>query len=74
MFIHIAGADKFVDAATQKTLHAALDAHACVRLYDYPGLEHAFTRLGGTHYDAQGAQLADARTEGFFAASLCQCA
>jgi carboxymethylenebutenolidase len=74
LLLHIAGADKFVDAAAQKALHNALDNHGAVHLYDYPGLEHAFARLGGTHYDAYGAQLADARTEGFFAASLMQCA
>lgn len=70
LMLHIACADKFVDDAAQQRLHAGLDGHPKVTLMDYPGLDHAFTRLRGQHYDAAGATLANARTEGFFAAAL----
>jgi carboxymethylenebutenolidase len=70
LMLHVAGADKFVDAEAQARLHAGLDSNRFTTVLDYPGLEHAFTRLRGQHYDEAGATLANARTEGFFAASL----
>ena len=34
------------------------------------GLDHAFARVGGQHYDAAGAKLANERTMAFFAETL----
>jgi carboxymethylenebutenolidase len=70
LMLHIAVEDKFVDRDAQAQLHAGLGGHGKVTLLDYAGLDHAFTRLGGQHYDEAGATLANARTEGFFAAAL----
>jgi carboxymethylenebutenolidase len=70
LMLHIAVEDKFVDKNAQAKIHAGLAATAGVTVLDYPGLDHAFTRKGGQHFDAAGAILADARTEGFFAAAL----
>ncbi len=62
LLLHIAGDDEFVPPEAQKQLHAALDRHGKVTLYDYPGLGHAFAREGGKHWDEQAARMADART------------
>lgn len=70
LLLHVAVEDRFVDAQAQARIHAGLDRHRHVTVLDYPSLDHAFTRLGGQHYDAAGATLAHARTEGFFAAAL----
>jgi carboxymethylenebutenolidase len=70
LMLHIAVQDKFVDAAAQGKIHAGLSAKAGVSIYDYADQDHAFTRIGGDHYDEAAARLADARTEGFFAAAL----
>lgn len=70
LLLHVATADKFVDAAAQAQIHAGLAGVRHVTVLDYEGQDHAFTRLGGQHYDETAATLANARTEGFFAGVL----
>lgn len=70
LMLHIAGADHFVTADAQKAIHQALDGHPRVTLHDYPGLDHGFAAEMGQRRDEQGAQLADRRTEAFFAEHL----
>ena len=36
----------------QAAVHAGLDAHAQVSIFDYPEQDHGFTREGGMHFDA----------------------
>lgn len=62
LLLHIAGADAFVDAKAQQAIHDALDGHELVTIYDYPGMDHAFTRLNGEHYDKENADLANGRS------------
>lgn len=67
LMLHIAGEDGFVPAATQQAMHEGLDDHPKVTLHDYPGEDHGFaTEMGKRRSDA-AAQLADSRTEAFFA-------
>ncbi|MCA1198502.1 dienelactone hydrolase family protein [Sphingomonas sp. R647] len=67
LMLHIAGDDGFVPAATQQAMHEGLDDHPKVTLHDYPGEDHGFaTEMGKRRSDA-AAQLADSRTEAFFA-------
>ncbi|MBA4760793.1 dienelactone hydrolase family protein [Sphingomonas sp.] len=67
LMLHIAAEDGFVPAATQKAMHDGLDDHPKVTLHDYPGEDHGFaTEMGKRRSDA-AAQLADSRTEAFFA-------
>jgi carboxymethylenebutenolidase len=70
LVLHIAVEDGFVDKTAQAKIHAGLDANAQVTLYDYPGVDHAFAREGGDHYDAAAANLANQRTAAFFKAQL----
>lgn len=70
LMLHIPTADGFVDAAAQKTMHAGLDDHPKVTLHDYPGLGHGFATQSGNRRDEAGAQLADSRTDAFFAEHL----
>lgn len=70
LMLHIPTADGFVDAEAQKAMHAGLDDHPKVTLYDYEGLDHGFATQFGKRRDEQGAQLADARTDAFFAQHL----
>jgi carboxymethylenebutenolidase len=67
LMLHIPTADHFVDAAAQKAIHDGLDDHARVTLWDYEGLDHGFAAEIGARRDEAGAQLADGRTEAFFA-------
>lgn len=67
LLLHIAGEDGFVPAATQKAMHEGLDDHPKVTLYDYPGEDHGFATEMGKRRSEAAAQLADSRTEAFFA-------
>jgi carboxymethylenebutenolidase len=65
LMLHIPTADHFVGPAEQAAIHAGLDDHPKVTLYDYPGLDHGFAAEMGQRRDKAGASLADARTEAF---------
>lgn len=70
LLLHIPMADHFVGPDAQAAIHAALDEHPRVTLYDYPGLDHGFAASSGSRRNEEGAQLADQRTRDFFAEHL----
>jgi carboxymethylenebutenolidase len=70
LLLHIPTADHFVTAEAQAKMHAGLDPNPKVTLYDYDGLDHGFATEHGKRRDEAGAQLADKRTEEFFARHL----
>lgn len=70
LMLHIASEDKFVPPEAQKAIHAALDNNRLVTLHDYAGMDHAFTRYGGAHYNENAAKLANGRTLDFLRAQL----
>jgi carboxymethylenebutenolidase len=67
LLLHIAGADHFVTPDKQALIHEGLDEHARVTIHDYPGEDHGFATESGNRRSEQAAQLADSRTETFFA-------
>lgn len=70
LMLHIPTADHFVGAEAQAAIHAALDPHPKVTLYDYEGLDHGFAAEMGKRRNEDGAALADRRTRDFFAQHL----
>ena len=70
LLLHVPTADHFVGPDAQKAMHEALDPHPRVTLYDYPGLDHGFAASSGSRRNEEGAQLADRRTQEFFAENL----
>lgn len=70
LLLHIPTADHFVGPEAQAAIHAALGGHPKVTLHDYQGLDHGFAAEMGNRRNAAGAQLADGRTEAFFAEHL----
>jgi carboxymethylenebutenolidase len=70
LMLHIAGLDKFCPPEAQSQIHAALDGNPLITLHDYPGMDHAFARNGGEHYDPAAAELANLRTLEFFVSHL----
>ncbi|HKP84393.1 MAG TPA: dienelactone hydrolase family protein [Pyrinomonadaceae bacterium] len=70
LLLHIAKNDKFCPPEAQAQIHAALDGNPLVTIYDYEGMDHAFGRQGGEHYDAAAAELANLRTLEFFVHNL----
>lgn len=67
VLLHIAGADHFVSPEVQAKMHAGLDDHPKVTLFDYPGEDHGFAAEMGKRRSEAAAQLADERTAAFFA-------
>jgi carboxymethylenebutenolidase len=67
LLLHVPTADGFVSPEAQKAMHAGLDDNPHVTLYDYEGLDHGFAAEHGVRRNEEGAQLADKRTEEFFA-------
>ena len=67
LMLHIAGDDGFVPPEVQRKMHEGLDDHPRVTLHDYPGEDHGFAAEMGRRRSEDAAQLADRRTEEFFA-------
>jgi carboxymethylenebutenolidase len=63
--LHIAEKDQFVPPEAQKKVIEALKGNKLVTIYTYPGVDHAFARIGGQHYDKKAADLANQRTAEF---------
>lgn len=70
LMLHIAGDDQFVSPEAQAAIHAGLDGHPRVTLHDYPGMPHGFAAEMGDRRHETEAQLADSRTEAFFAGNI----
>ncbi len=62
ILLHIAEKDKFVPPEAQKKIVDALLNKLGVTLHVYQGVDHAFARVGGEHYDAPMAETANDRT------------
>lgn len=69
LLLHIATRDGFVSPASQAAVHAGLDDHRRVTIYDYDA-DHAFARASGSSRVPALADEADARTRDFFVAHL----
>ena len=70
LMIHIAEEDGFVPKEAQALILAQLKNHPQVQIHTYAGRDHAFARVGGEHYDAADAKLANGRTLAFFQQNL----
>ena len=70
LLVHVAREDGFVPKDQQDKLAAAVADHPQVTHHLYEGVDHAFAREGGEHYDAAAAQTANRRTMEFFARHL----
>lgn len=70
VLLHVPEEDHFVDKAAQAAMHAGLDDHPKVTLYDYPDEDHGFATEFGDRRSDTAAEQADARTAAFFAEHL----
>lgn len=70
LLLHLAGDDKFCPPEAQRQIHEALDSNPLATIHDYPGQDHAFGRVGGEHYNAAAAELANLRSLEFFVTHL----
>src|ERR1700723_1847373 len=65
LLMHLGEEDEFISQAAQAQIKAALASKPNATVYSYPGQNHAFSRHGGTHYNAEAAALAHQRTYAF---------
>src|ERR1700688_1000126 len=65
LLMHLAEEDEFISKAAQAEIKAALAKKPSATVYSYPGQNHAFSRHGGAHYNAEAAALAHERTYAF---------
>ncbi|MDP2698272.1 dienelactone hydrolase family protein [Thalassospira sp.] len=66
LLMHLAGEDEYIPAAAQEKIVTALSGHKQVEIHSYSGRQHAFARVGGAHYHAGDAKIANDRTAAFF--------
>lgn len=62
LLLHIAEKDRFVPPEAQKKILDALKGHEHVTCHVYPGVDHAFARMGGHAWDARAATIANGRS------------
>jgi len=70
VLLHVPEEDHFVDKDAQAAMHAGLDDHPKVTIYDYAGEDHGFATEFGERRSDASAKLADERTAEFFAEHL----
>ncbi|SEG97986.1 carboxymethylenebutenolidase [Variovorax sp. NFACC29] len=60
--LHIAELDKFCPPEARERIVSALKGRPGVSLHVYPGMDHAFARLGGEHFHKPSALMAHERS------------
>jgi carboxymethylenebutenolidase len=71
LLVHIADEDKFFPPEGRARVVDAAETHPQMAVYTYAGADHAFARVGGTHFDALSATIANGRSAEALAAALC---
>lgn len=70
LLLHIADEDKFFPPEARAKVVAAATGHPRVRAYTYPNADHAFARVGGQHWQARAATIANGRSAEALAEAL----
>ncbi len=70
LLIHIADEDGFFPAEGRAKVVEAAKARQHVHAYTYPKADHAFARVGGTHWQARAATIANGRSAEALAEAL----
>ena len=65
MVQHFAELDKFAPPEAVERITAAAAGRPGIEIHEYPGVDHAFARVGGDHYDEGAATLANSRSLAF---------
>jgi carboxymethylenebutenolidase len=62
LVLHFAENDAYCGAAAREKIIGGLAALPKAEFYNYPGVDHAFARVGGMHFDKPSALMAHGRT------------
>ncbi|HEY0421227.1 MAG TPA: dienelactone hydrolase family protein, partial [Acetobacteraceae bacterium] len=70
LLVHIADKDAFFPAEARAKVVEAAKSNPHVSTYTYPNADHAFARVGGTHWHGRSAWIANGRSAEALAAAL----
>ena len=70
LLVHMAEKDRFVPPEAQAKVKAQLDGHPQAAVHVYPGVDHAFARMGGHSWDGLAATIANGRSAELLQRSL----
>lgn len=70
LMLHNPMKDSFIPVESLNKIRETLKSNPLVTVHEYAEQDHAFTREGGKHYDAEATKLADGRTVAFFKQNL----
>ena len=70
LMLHIAENDEFVPKEARDAIKQHFAGNERVTIHGYPGMDHAFARVGGQPYNAEAAALANGRTLGHLNGAL----
>lgn len=70
LLLHIAGQDGYCPAAAQDAIVGRLRSVGPATVVVHGGVDHAFARVGGQHWNAAAAAVANSMTKQFFARLL----
>ena len=62
LMLHVAEKDKFLPPEAQAKIREGLRGHPQASVHVYPGVDHAFARMGGHSWDARAATIANGRS------------
>ncbi len=68
--MHIAEKDEFFPAEARQKLLQGITGHPQIQAHVYPGADHAFARVGGTHWHGRSAWIANGRSAAALVATL----
>ena len=72
LLLHIAEEDEYVSKDAQAEIKEGLKDHPQVTIHSYAGVNHAFARGQGIHFDEDAANTANQRTAAFLQQNLKQ--
>ena len=70
LIVHIADKDEFFPPEGRAKVVDAVKGHRLIAAHVYPNADHAFARVGGTHWDGRSAAIANGRSAEALAAAL----
>jgi carboxymethylenebutenolidase len=66
MVLHFASEDKYAPPEAVEQIKQAFKGRSDVEIYVYQGVDHAFARTGGMHYDRPASMMAHSRSIALF--------
>jgi carboxymethylenebutenolidase len=70
LIVHIADKDEFFPPEGRAKVVEAVKGHRQIACHVYPDADHAFARVGGTHWDGRSAAIANGRSAQALVAAL----